>query len=902
MWVRLYRRLLDLLTGPLGDGYRSSMEETFERRLEKARAAGWWALWRVGCRECWALLPLAAGERWRALRSAARLPSGSGLGRERWSTSLPREIRYAFRRLARSPGFAAATVLTLAVGIGANAAIFSAIDAVLLRPSPFDDPDRLMVIWQTDRGSGTEREPASWPDVIDFRDGSRSFATIGAMIGVGATVTGAEGAERVSGLAVTPGFLETLRVEPLEGRSFAPDDWSTGSATSVLLGERYWRERFASDPGVVGQAVNVNGSPATIVGVLPAGADLGIRQIHDHADYARDFEAPVDVWLASLPTEAEATRAVHGHLIVGRLAPDVEVASARRELERLGVELEATYPDNDGRGVNIEPHTEVVFGAARSHLTVLAIAVLLVLLIACVNVVNLLTARALARSREVAMRRALGASRRQVDAQFLLESLVLCGLGAGLGIALALVSLEALTALAPSDLPRLTNASVNWRVVGLTIALSVGVASVLGIVSGWRARNTPLHVALTGPGERRATGTVRARRARSLLVVAEVALAVSLVVSAGVMIRSFWELNSVDPGFETASVLKAQYQVPESWRGAGLARTQDFHRDLLERVRSIPGVEAATVALRNPLDPGMTSSWSVVGREAEFEEAPEIRWRVVAPGYVETLRVSLLEGRGIEATDAATAPRVALVNAAAAARYFPGGNALGQEIRMIGATRRIVGVVGDERFMGLEAPSEPAVYVPMDQLSFLPSFPAATLLARSPRDAEELTPAIRDRLRELDRGAALYAAGPLSALVEESLSSPRFAAVLLGSFASTALLLALIGIYGVLSYGVAQRTTEVGIRMALGAPRGSVLSSVVKEGLLLSALGALLGTLGALAVSGLFESIVYEVSPIDPTTYVVVVSSVVGTALLASLLPALRASRSDPLASLHGDG
>ncbi len=811
---------------------------------------------------------------------------------------LTRNLRVALRRLASHPLHTLAIVGTLALGIGANTAIFSVVDAVLLRPSPFPEPDQLVMVWETDRASGTMHEPASWPDVVDFRERTRALSDLGTMLALTITVTEGDTPERVTGLAVTPELLKVLGVEPLAGRLFAPDEGSTGAPyRTVLLGEAYWRARFEADPDIAGRTIALSEGPATIVGVLPAEADLGVHQVHARADYSAEFRGGgVAVWVAMRPTAAAFHRTTHPFLTLGRLAPGTDLETAQAELTAIAAELEASYPENDARGVNIEAYSDVVFGPVRSALVVLLGAVALVLLVACANVANLLLAETSARMREVAVRQAFGATDGVIRRQFLVESLLLTGLGTVAGVALAYGGLGFLVAFAPADLPRLASAGLDLRVLVFTTGLAGAVALLFGLLPFIQARSLKLHEFLKVQASPRGTAGRTERRYRSGLVVAEIALAVTLVVGAGILVRSFWELQSVDLGFSTVGIVKAQYDLPTS-RYPEISEMSDFDRRYLQEVRQIPGVEAATLAAQHPLDPGFTNSFVITGREAESRNFPEIRTRFISSGYLDVVRVPLLEGRSIEDGDALGEPNVGVLNQSAASRYFGEASALGQEFRFWGRRWRVVGVMGDERFRGPDQANEPAIYLPLAQISWN----QVTVLLRSDRESSALAGEARRVLQGLDPELILFGAEPLTAIVEESVSRPRFTATLLGVFAGVAILLAMIGVYGVLSYAVAQRGPEVGIRLALGASRGDVFREVVAEGLLVTAVGAVLGVVAALATSRILSGLVFGVSATDAPTYVVVIGAVLSTAVLASLLPALRASRTDPVALLRAE-
>ena len=817
---------------------------------------------------------------------------------------LGRDTRLAVRLLVRSPQFTLAAVLTLALGIGANTAIFSVVDAVLLRSSPFAEPDRLVMIWETDRESDTSHEPASWPDVADMKERSRTVANIGSVIAVDGTLTGAGDPERVTILGVTPNVPDLLGVRPLIGRSFAAGEGPLAGPRYALLGEEYWRRRFDANPGVLGTSIMINGQPTAIIGVLPAEADLGMQQMHAQADYSSPLAGNnVELWIAIEPTAEAFPRSTHPFLTLGRLAPGASVAAAQRELAALMVEIERNYPENRARGVNLEPYSRVTFGPVRAALLVLLSAVALVLMVACVNVANLLLARTAARAREVAVRRALGAATGRLARQFIVEGLVLTAVGAAAGVALAQGGLKVLIALAPTDIPRLTAASIDLRVLGFTALVAVLVALGFGMLPVLQARRLDLQSILKVQPGRRVSEGREGRRFRAVLVVAQVALAVTLVIGAGVLVRSFWALASVDPGFQTGQILKVHYQLPASRYPSDNQRWPDvpaingFHAELLQRVRTLPGVAAAALAARHPLDPGFTNSFVIVGREAESEDFPEIRTRFITPGYLETIGVPLLSGRALSDGDVATTTPVGVINRAAAERYFPGTEPIGQQIRFWGTPRQIVGVIGNERFNGVDEDTEPAIYAPLGQAPQ----GSAVLLVRGARDPLPLVGSIRRVFNELDPQLALYGVEPLAQTLSASIAKPRFTATLLALFGGVAILLAMIGVHGVLSYNVAQRGPEVGIRMALGASRGEVVRLVVREGASLAVLGTVLGLAGALAASRLLSTLVFGVSTRDAVTFSVVTGGVLLTGLFAAWLPARRASRVQPMQSLRAE-
>ncbi len=777
---------------------------------------------------------------------------------------------------------------TLALGIGAVTALFSVVDAVLLQRPPFGQPDRLVMLYQHDRISGTAREPASVPDFYDLQARARGFESLAAFATWQVSVAGTGGEPaRLTATGVTHAFFSTLRLTPILGRGLLPEEDRPGGARVAVLGERLWRSRFAADPAVLGRTIRIDDESHTVVGVAPEGAALP--------------DADADLWVPLQLGPTSTARSVHNVLVVGRLAAGSDPGSVAAEARRVALELEREYPEsNRGRGMTAEPLTEVMVGAIRPALLVLLGAVTLVLLIACVNVANLLLARGWARSREIALRRALGATLPRLTRQFLAESLILALAGGALGILLAVWGLELLLRLAPADLPRLESVEVSAGVLLAATALTVIVALVFGALPALQARRTDLNGALQGGGTRGATGDRARRRTRDLLVTTEVALSVVLVVGAGLLLRSLWKLQAVDPGFRTAQVVKLDLALPESRYPQDYANhprwsaVTGFYQRLLEQADAVPGVESAALAASHPLAPGFTSSFVIVGREGEYERQPEIALRAVSPGYFGIVGVPLRAGRLLEERDAVDAPGVLLINQAAALRFFPGQNPLGQRIEFWGRERTIVGVVGDERFRGVGEEAPPAAYPPLAQAPI----GSASLLVRAGPGVED---ALRRAVWSLDPDLALSGIEGLDRTLAQSMARPRFTTVLLGLFAVLALLLASVGVHGLLSYAVVQRTREIGIRLALGAPRAGVVGMVVGRGLALALAGAAVGLAGALGLSRLLRGLLFGVGPTDPVTFAAAPAVLLAVAALASYLPARRAARVDPMIALRSE-
>ena len=815
------------------------------------------------------------------------------------------ECRQVLRSLARAPGFSLAVVLTLALGIGANTAIFSVVDGVLLRPAPFAAMDRLTMVWETDRKSGTVREPASVPDYFDLQSRSTRYQTLAAFSPITVTLT-PDGGEpvHVAGLWASHEFLPMVGIRPIVGTSFSAEQDRPEGPQVALIGEALWAERFGREPGIVGRTIRISETPFTIIGVLPASADFGTLQILSVADYRRGFadrggRIRVDVWLPLKPNQG-ADRGNHPIFLIGRLAKGSTLGLAQQEMTAITADLERSYPQaNDGRGAHVEALSDVVFGGVKPALLVLVGAVVLVLLVACANVANLLLARGAAREREVTVRAALGASVARLTRRFLLESAALTLAGVGIGLGMAFAGLRLLLTLAPGSIPRVGSVGIDARVLAVTLGLGALVGLAFGMVPALQARRR--HAALPWHGAARgATAGREHHRFRAALVVAELALAVILMAGAGLLIKSLWRLYHVDPGFSVQGVLKAEFQLPSSYpqRMADWPRWQEIRRfgaEVTRRIAALPGVTAVSLAGAHPLEAGYTSSIVVVGREAEAADWPEPSIRLIDAGYSATLGVPVLEGRALGTQDDLNAPSVVAINAAARRRFFGEHPALGQRVRLWGSERTIVGVFADEHFHGIAAAPSPALYLPAGQAPI----PNGSILVRAERDPAALASAVRRVVKEVEPGLALFGVEPLAVTLSQTMAERRFTMLILGAFAAVALLLAMVGVHGVLSYTVAQRNREIGIRMALGADRQKVGRLIVGQGARLALGGLGLGVLGALGLSRLLARLLYAVRPGDPATLFGVALLLGGVALLASWLPARRAARVDPMVVLR---
>jgi putative ABC transport system permease protein len=804
------------------------------------------------------------------------------------------DLRYALRTLYRWPGFTAVVVLTLALGIGANAAIFSVVNAVLLRPLPYSAPDRLVFVLgtPTDGDSAKVGASSSYPDYVDMRDRARSFSQLAATSVRQTTVTGKSFEPAiVSGAPVTANLFPMLGVAPAIGRSFLTEEDKPGAPGVVIVSDGFWRQRLNANPNVIGSALSVNGTPATIVGVMPP---------------RFDFPGSAALWYPAAAPNDPNTRGQHSFTIVGRLAAGATIASATREVAGIARQLETEYPGlNAKRGARVQGMAEAIVGDVRSALLVLLGSVGLVLLIVCVNVANLFLARATARTREVAVRTALGAGRGRLARQFLTESVVVTAIGSTLGLAVAYWGSKLLVSNAPRSIPRASEIGIDGNVLLFLLALSVITAVIFGVLPALQmSRGMPIaSLREAGRGTR---GGIARRGLRQALVVSEVALAVVLVVGASLLVKSFWKMQRVDPGFVPDRMLVVQIQLPQS-RYAGFAngdRVRAFYADVYARLAARPEVQSVAVAMQHPLSPGWTSSFTIAGREPPpAGQEPESSIRPVMPGYFRAVGAKLLRGREIKESDGVGAPGVVVINEAFAKLHFPNEDPLGRRIERASwwkgmpSSYEIVGIVADERFNGPRAAADPATYFSLAQFTFNDNW----LLVRTKTDAKAFAPMLRQIVWSMDRDLPLENVRTMDEILGDSVADSRFNTVLLSLFAVVALVLAAIGIYGVLAYMVAQRTSEIGLRMALGAQRSSVLRLVVGNGLTLAIIGVAIGAAGSLVATRALERLVFGVSTTDPGVFIAVAVALTAVAGTAALVPALRASRVDPIIAIRSE-
>ena len=828
--------------------------------------------------------------------------------------SLLQDFRFAFRTLFKSPSFVAVVILSLALGIGANTTIFTIMNALLYRPLPYSHADRMVAIWEIPLAHPEQRQPPPIAELLDWQKQNDVFEDIALTSGnESSLLSGANGSEAIRIQDVTPNFFSLLGVKPVRGRIFSADEMQELTQT-VVISYSFWKTRFNSDPDILGKTfTNRNtGIVSTVVGIMPPG-------------FTPFFGEPVDLWQPINPASSRYTaRQDHWLLPVALLKPHVTLAQAQTEMDVIARRLEQTYPEtNKGIGKKLQPLHETLFGSARQALYTLFGAVTLVLLIACANVANLLQSRTETRRREYAMRSSLGADRRRLMQQLFAESSLLALLGGGLGILLAHWGVQIFRSFA-ADFPSTRNANIDARVLLFTLGISLLTAFVFGLIPALQASkpdpNEVLHEGShwTSGGSRSLT--------RHALAVCEVAMAMVLLIGAGLTINSLWRLQQVDPGFDTHNLLTIPIRLPEGGEymqrvpGGDMERASPrvsaFYKQLLERVAALPGVESAGSITGLPMDFSEEYSFSILGYPTPLpDQRPRAGYNEVTPGFFNTLKIPLKRGRFLDEHDTAAAPWAVVVNETFVRRFFPNEDPIGRQILLRydpypvdqERPRQIVGVVGDVKHWGLEQPAPPFVYASHFQQPEV--YPGGAIVAHLWQDLairsapgtrpEDLATPVRKIVADLDRDQPVTDVMTMDQLLSHSLSGAKFATRLLGLFAGVAVLLAVMGIYGVLSYFVNQRTREIGIRVALGADPMKVLGLVTKLGLKLALFGVVIGAALALGLARAIASILFGVRPTDPATYVAVAATLIAVALLACFIPGQRATRVDPAVSLR---
>src|SRR4051794_16037768 len=803
------------------------------------------------------------------------------------------DIRYAIRLYLRTPGFTAIAVLALALGIGANTAIFTIVNAVLIEPLPYRDPSRLVAMWELNQKRPGRPNTLGPANVVRWLERTTAFEGIAPFYDYRVNLTGSGAPEEIITLDVTPAFFPTLGVAPLLGRAFAADEGPEGHDAVTVLSYELWQRRFAGDPGVVGRTLQINGRPVTVIGVMPPQARFFLKR------WSLTGKPP-EMWMPFAFTAASRTPRGRYMSAIARLKPGVALSAAQAEMDTVMAGLRTELPQFDaGWGAVLVPLQREMAGDLRPALLVLTGAVGFVLLIACANVANLLLARGAARQREIAIRSALGAGRIRVMRQLLTESLVLCVLGGALGLLVAQWALALLLAISPVGLADLGPVRLSYPVLGFTAAVSLATAVVCGFAPAFEGARGSVQEALKD-GARQIGLGVRHRRLRQAFVVGEIALAVVLLVGAGLMIRSFGTLRAVNPGFTANNVLTARVTVPVR-RYSDDPKVIAFFAGLTAKLRAIPGVESAGAVSYLPLaGPGAATSVAIVGEPPALPgEGLSTEVSVCDDGYFATMKIPLVRGRLFTAREMAEKSNVVIVNETLAKRFFPNQDPLGKSLVIAmnqpNVPTEIVGVVGDVKFTGIASETRPMTYWPHPQLAYS----AMTLTVRTAGDPAAFAPMIERAVHDVDRDQPVADVRTMDQWVARNLSQARFSSTLLTTFAALALALAAIGIYGVMSYAVTQRTSEIGIRLALGAEARDILGMVVGNAVKHAAIGLSIGVVLALALSRTLTSLLYETAASDPRTFAAVVAVLGGVAIAASYFPARRASRIPPVDALR---
>lgn len=819
-------------------------------------------------------------------------------GRDTWVWPIDRvwmDTKFGLRQLRKNFGFTATVVLTLALGIGVTAAIFSLVDAVLLRRLPFPEQSRLMWLNLQDHSlPGVIPESLSYPDFFDWRSRTRTFSGMAAYASTTAILQSQGQAQHLDAMMVSSDLFDVLRVAPMLGRDFRREDEKPGNR-AVMLSYSLWQSTFGTNPDIVGKEIRIGDHSYVVAGVMP-----------------KDFRFPLTnpapaLWM-SIAEAAEgknpqtSQRGFECLDVIGRLRPGITPDQAKADLSLIASQIARQYPDSNKRfsSALVEPELRHITGNTKPALIILFGAVLLVLLIACANVAGLLLARGSRRSAEFALRASLGASRGAMIRQSLVESLVLALCGGITGIALAFAMLRSIVRLMPLDIPRIENASIDGTVLLFLVFISMIAGLLFGVLPAWRMSNLGM-APMLHERSRSVAGGGREHRVHTALVVAQTAIGLILLISSGLLIRSFVRILNVDPGFDPHHVLTARIGL--SFDTLSHDRRLQFYAQLLQRIAAMPGVQSASAGWPLPMsDSHATISFSIQGRMISKADEPDESIGIVLPGYFATMRIPLISGRTFQEQDGTKTLPVMVINQAFARKYFPHENPIGKHIRVeLGdgvvdhAVREVVGVVGDIKGRGLTSEAAPEYYLPFSQAVVTNPF----LTVRTSGDSKLLEPELRAAVQAMDKSVPIYQISTLEEYVMESAAQPRFQAFLLTCFAGIALLLAAIGLYGLLTYMVVQRAREIGLRMALGARRGDVLGMIIRRGLALIAIGLAIGLMISALTARLLSTMLYGVGPSDPVAFVAMIGVLIVVSLLASSIPAYRAARLDPVETLR---
>jgi len=800
-------------------------------------------------------------------------------------STLINDVKYGMRMLGKRPGFTLTAAVVLALGIGATTAMFSVVNSVLLHPLPYDQPDRIVRVYDNYLRLGFERISMSEPEFIDCRDQSEAFEDIAVFRPMGFNLIGADEPQRLGGACVSAGFFRVLGTNPMLGRTFLSEEDRPGQNHVVLVSHGLWERRFGADPNLVGRTLRLNDESYTVVGIMSPRF-----QFPKHAD----LWIPIAINLQSLDFRGRRYLSA-----IARLKSGTTVNQAQANMDLVARRLEEQYPDHypedSGWSISVIPLHDDIVGAIQPALLVLFGAVGFVLLISCTNVVNLLLVRANAREKEIAIRSALGAKGMRLVRQLITENILLALMGGGLGLLLAFWSIDLLVAFIPTNVPRLEDIGVDCKILGFTLAVSLLTGVTLGLVPALKALRPGLNEWLK-EGGRRTTHGARRGNVQSLLVISEVALALLLLIGAGLMVKSFFHLQRVDPGFNPTRVLTTNISLSES-RYSELHQVSSFYHQILSQLESLTGVQSVGVTSRLPLTGGEACGYGLEGRRFDMDHIAE--FRAISPGYFRAMGIPLLSGRDFSERDTENGTGVIIINETMARRIWPNEDPVGKHLAIDKTgekgTREIVGVVGDVKHYGLHTESRREMYVPYLQR---PRH-SMTLVVRARSEPILLAQAVREAVCKVDKDQPVFNVRTMETLLSKSVSRPRFSGLLLAIFSAMGLVLAAAGIYGVISYSISRRTHEIGIRIALGAVRSDVMKMVLRQGLKLTSTGLAIGIIAAFVLSRVISRLLYEVSPTDPLTFVGVSLFLAGVALVACYIPARRAAKIDPMEALR---
>ncbi|MCI0489448.1 MAG: ABC transporter permease [Blastocatellia bacterium] len=804
--------------------------------------------------------------------------------------TLWQDIRYAFRTLLKRPGFAVVVVLTLALGIGANTTIFSIVNGFLIRPLPYKNAERLVDINETALNVGLERLSVAYPDFVDWRDQNQTFEDMAAYDEGSFNLTGRGEPERISGASVSASLFSVLGVAPVAGRDFRPEEDTPAGDKVVILSHGLWQRRFGADPNILGQQLTLQGVSRTVVGILPPGFQ---------------FPENADLWVPLALDPEETGRGNYSYSVVARLKPGVTLEQGYADIDTIARRLGQQFKDKADVGVVVTTLRDLYVEDARLAVLLFLAAVGFVLLIACANVANLMLARAASRQKEMAIRAALGARRWRVIRQLLTESILLALIGGASGLVLGRWGRDLLLTSIPEDIPFWINFDIDLRVLGFILLISLATGLIFGLAPALQASRVDLNESLKESGGRGSAGGGH-HRLRSLLVVAEIALALVLLISAGLMMKGFLQLQKVDPGFDSKNVLTMRVSLPSAKFDdvkQQRAYYEQFYQQALERVKALPGVESASAVSNLPMG---GSNWGM-GYTVEGTpphppgQIPVANQRVVSPDYFRVMGIRMLQGRDFNELDAEEkSPEVVIVNETMVRRYWPGDDPIGKRLKYgdhesKSPWRTVVGVVNDVRHYGLDNQIREGVYVPHQQFAVS----SMTFVIRTALDPSNMTGAVRSQIWEIERDLPVYQIRTMEEVLSRSVWQSRLYSWLFAIFAVMALVLAAVGVYGVISQSVTQRTHEIGIRMALGARPGDVLKMIVGHGAKLALIGMVMGLMGAFGVTWVMSKLLFGISATDPVTFAATSLALLGVAILASYIPARRATKVDPMVALR---